>query len=214
MPNEREPPVIDERALVGKICAGDERAFERFADCYLPALLRYARSRLPSDPELARDVAQATICVVIENLSGFRGESSLSTWIFTCCRHEIAGHFRRVGRRPREVELEPDFEWAVREPGPEGNLLLAERADLVHAALDRMPPVQARAMEWRYVEGLGVEEIARRLETTYKAAESLLSRGRAGFRAAYARLAGNEALPAPTPAAAVAAVAEAQGGLT
>ncbi len=108
VPIEREPPDIDERSLVERICAGDERAFERFADCYLPALLRYARSRLPTDPELARDVAQATICAVIENLAGFRGESSLSTWIFACCRHEIAAHFRRAGRRPREVELQPD----------------------------------------------------------------------------------------------------------
>jgi DNA-directed RNA polymerase specialized sigma24 family protein len=55
----------------------------------------------------------------------------------------------------------------------------------VHAALDRLPPGYARAVEWRYLEGLAVEEIAHRLELTYKAAESLLSRARKAFRDAY-----------------------------
>jgi hypothetical protein len=43
-------------------------------------------------------------------------------------------------------------------------------------------------MEWRYVDGVGVDEIARRMDATYKAAESMLSRGRAAFRRQYARL--------------------------
>jgi RNA polymerase sigma-70 factor (ECF subfamily) len=189
---DREPSEGEETLLVERLCAGDERAFERFADCYLPSLLRYARSRLPGDSELARDVAQSTVSRVIENLASFRGESSLSTWMFACCRNEIAAHFRRAGRRPREVELAPGEEWPATDPSPEGTLLSAERVDLVHAALDRMSPVQARAMEWRYVEGLGVDEIARRLESSYKAAESLLSRGRVAFRTIYARLAGFE----------------------
>jgi RNA polymerase sigma-70 factor (ECF subfamily) len=178
-----------ELALVERIVAGDDRAFEVFADCYLPPLLAFARRRLPNHPELARDVAQTTICAVIEHLGSFRGESSLRTWICACCRNEIAAHFRRAGRRPQEVALEVEPEWEEPSPDPESGLLLSERGELVHEALERMPPLQARAVEWRYAEGMGVGEIASRLDTTYKSAESLLSRGRAAFRAAYRRLA-------------------------
>jgi RNA polymerase sigma-70 factor (ECF subfamily) len=179
----------EELELVERMCAGNERAFEIFVDAYLPGLLRFARRRLPDNMELARDVAQSTVCVVIEKLATFRGDSSLSTWICACCRNEIAAHFRRAGRRPREVEIDDGIDFEEPSPGPEAELLIGERSELVHEALDRMPALQARAMEWRYVEGLGVGEIAERMDSTYKSAESLLSRGRAAFRRQYSRLA-------------------------
>lgn len=188
--SESEPTTQElELDLVERLRRGDVRAFETFADEFLPPLLRYARHRLPRHPELARDIAQATACVVVEKIATFRGESSLRTWIFACCNHEIAAYFRRAGRRPQEVELKEFDGWEETAGGPEVELLRNERIDLVHEALERLPPLQARAMEWRYVEGLGVDEVARRLDATYKAAESLLSRGRSAFRRAYARLA-------------------------
>ena len=195
----------EELELIAKLAAGSERAFELFADVYLPSLLAFARRRLPGHPELARDVAQATACHVLEHLASFRGEASLTTWILACCRNEIAAHFRRSGRRPLEVELDEELDGGT-EGDPESALLRSERVELVHEALGRLPALQARAMEWRYVDGLGVDEIARRLDSTYKAAESLLSRGRAAFRDAYRALAGGTAVargrdrPAPSPA--------------
>jgi RNA polymerase sigma-70 factor (ECF subfamily) len=186
----------EERELVDLLVAGDAEAFERFADRYLPALHRFARRRCGNDPELARDVAQATACKAIEGLASFRGEGSLFTWLCACCKNEIAAHFRRLGRRPQEVELD---EGALqpggsilpfpRSPGPEEVLLELEQSELVHAALDRLPAAYACAMEWRYIEGDAVPVIADRLQLTYKAAESLLSRARAAFRALYGELA-------------------------
>jgi RNA polymerase sigma-70 factor (ECF subfamily) len=182
----------EELELMQRLAAGSERAFELFADAYLPALLAFARRRLPDHPDLARDIAQATACQVLEHLASFRGEASLTTWILACCRNEIAAHFRRAGRRPLEVELDDGLDDGA-ESDPESVLLRSERVELVHETLGRMPALQARAMEWRYVDGLGVEEIARRLESTYKSAESLLSRGRESFRRAYRALAGEGA---------------------
>src|SRR5688500_17554325 len=83
-----DPERLERRAeleLVERLCAGNAKAFELFADTYLPALLRFARRRLPEHPDLARDIAQSTACVVVERLSSFRGDSSLTTWIFACC---------------------------------------------------------------------------------------------------------------------------------
>jgi RNA polymerase sigma-70 factor (ECF subfamily) len=208
---EAAPDRREELELVERLCAGNQRAFDLFADAYLPALLAFARRRLPDHPELAQEIAQATACTVLEHLASWRGDASLRTWIFACCRNEIAAHFRRAGRRPREVELDEELE--APSADPEEGLLETERGELVHAALDRLPPLQARAMEWRYFEGLGVDEIARRLDSTYKAAESLLSRGRAAFRAAYRRLAAG-AVPEPNavPSASAAVRAVLGGG--
>jgi RNA polymerase sigma-70 factor (ECF subfamily) len=184
-----------ERELVGRMRAGEEDAFAMFSERYIPALHRFALRRLDHNRELAREIVQATLCRVIEKLDSYRGEAALFTWLCACCRNEIAGHFRRIGRRPREVPLDestdsrPEAAAAPRGEGPEESMLRLETAELVHAVLDLMPATYARAVEWRYVEGLAVGEIAQRLDAGYKATESLLSRAREAFRATFDRLA-------------------------
>ena len=181
-------PDAEERELVIRLRAGDETAFETFAEHYIAGLYRFALRRLDNDRELTREIVQSTVCKVIEKLDTYRGEAPLFTWLCACCRNEIAAHFRRAGRRPREVELVEDV---PQEPA-------ADTAELVHAALDRLPPTYARAMEWRYLDGLEVADVAQRLALTYKAAESLLSRARSAFREAYEQL--TVGPPARTPA--------------
>lgn len=217
----REPrrlrPEMDERGLVERMRAGDESAFDAFAESWVPGLYRFALRRLHGDRELTREIVQATVCKVIAKLDDFRGEAPLFTWMCACCRNEIAGHFRRLGRRPLEVELVETAAPAgaaaagggpravaipAAAPGPEERFLRLERSELVHVALDRLPPDYARAVEWRYLEGVEVAEVARRLESSYKAAESLLSRARRAFREAFERLART---PSPREVAAAAA---------
>jgi RNA polymerase sigma-70 factor (ECF subfamily) len=196
---QRLRPEEEERALVARMRSGDESAFDEFAERYLPGLHRFALRRLDGDRELTRDVVQATMCNVIEKLDGYRGEAPLFTWLCACCRNEIGGHFRRRDRRPREVELDGELQEglpATAEGEPQERLLRVEAGELVHLALDSLPPTYARAVEWRYLEGAAVDEIARRLGATYKAAESLLSRARAAFREAYEQLAASPDLGA------------------
>ena len=169
-----------ERELVIRLRAGDESAFETFADHYIAGLYRFALRRLDNDRELTREIVQSTVCKVIEKFETYRAEAPLFTWLCACCRNEIAAHFRRAGRRPKEVELDEGIE----QDPPEAS----DTTELVHAALDHLPPTYARAMEWRYLDGLDVAEVAQRLALTYKAAESLLSRARSAFREGYEQL--------------------------
>ncbi len=175
-----QQPDAEERELVIRLRAGDESAFETFAEHYIAGLYRFALRRLDHDRELTRDIVQSTVCKVIEKLDSYRGDAPLFTWLCACCRNEIAAHFRRAGRRPREVQLDEDIEQNL----PDGT----DTTELVHATLDRLPPTYARAMEWRYLDGLDVAEVAQRLGLTYKAAESLLSRARSAFREGYDQL--------------------------
>src|SRR5688572_30683612 len=62
----------EERELVRRMRSGDEAAFQAFADHYIPALYRFAAARLRNRTDLTRDIVQATVCKVIENLSGYR----------------------------------------------------------------------------------------------------------------------------------------------
>jgi len=63
-----------------------------------------------------------------------------------------------------------------------------ETARLVHLLLDRLPPRYAAALEWKYIEGLSVAEIAARFDLTTKATESMLTRAREAFREGFSIL--------------------------
>lgn len=194
----------EDRRLVRRMIGGDEQAFEAFANAYIPLLYRFAMRRLEGRRDLARDIVQDTLCKAIAKLPTFRGEAALSTWLCAVCRNEIAGHFRRRYRAGREVEVtgeEIDAEAAVETPAaaPQAGLLRRETRDLVHIALDTLPPHYGRILEWKYLEELPVKEIAGRLDMSPKAAESLLTRARVAFKSVYEELRGSGAeAPAET----------------
>jgi RNA polymerase sigma-70 factor, ECF subfamily len=60
----------------------------------------------------------------------------------------------------------------------------------VQVTLDHLPARYADVLEWKYIQGLSVDEIAHRLGVGYKAAESLLTRARQAFRDGFSLVAG------------------------
>ena len=189
-------PRPDDRALVLRMRAGEEAAFEEFFAANFQGLYRFALVRVGQDRELAKELAQATICKGVERLETYRGEAPLFSWLCSICRFELTAHFRRQRRRPPEVELPEESLVALGgldslpfELGdPETRLLRREVARLVHVTVDSLPPHYRRVLEWKYVDGLPVKDIAGRLDLSLKAAESLLTRARQSFRDGFSSL--------------------------
>ncbi len=179
--------------LVARMLAGDEGAFEAFGERYFRALYRFTAARLGGDRELVREIVQTAVAHALSRLAGYRGEAALLTWLCACCRNEMRMHFRRRRSAAPEVELDEALEPAAgfsggRPDDPEEALLGRERALSVHMALDGLPERYARALEWKYLDRLSVEDVAARLGLGTKAAESLLARARQAFRTGYARI--------------------------
>jgi RNA polymerase sigma-70 factor (ECF subfamily) len=80
---------------------------------------------------------------------------------------------------------------------PETTLRRRELSSLVQRTLDHLPSRYGDVLEWKYIQGLSVSEIADRLGLGYKAAESLLTRARAAFRDAFSFAAGEWTAGAP-----------------
>lgn len=188
----------DDRALVKRMRAGDESAFEEFFDANFHGLYRFALTRLDDDAELAKEMAQAALCKAFEKLDTYRGEAPLFSWLCSICRFEISSHFRRLRRTPPRTDLPEE---AMETRGalesipfnldhPENQLLRREVARLVHLTVDHLPPTYANVLEWKYTDGLSVKEIAAQLSISPKAAESLLSRARQAFRDGFLSLTG------------------------
>ncbi len=184
-----------DRAVARKILGGDEEAFREVFDRFFPRLYRFALARLGGDRDTAQDVVQQTFCNAIERLDSYRGEAALYTWFCQICRNVLADHFRRHGSgNARVVLLEDqpnarailDSLAAPASDQPESGAWHSQLQRLVAATLDALPGRYGDVLEWKYIDGLSVKEIAGRLDLGDKAAESLLTRARESFRDAIA----------------------------
>jgi RNA polymerase sigma-70 factor, ECF subfamily len=188
----------EDRLLVRRLRTGDEAAFERFFDTYFHAIHRFALARVGREEELAKEIAQATLCTALEKLHTYRGEAALFSWLCAICRFEITGHFRRERRSPPQADLveEGAMPRGVLESlpagcdDPESELLRREVTRLVHMTVDHLPLHYGQVLEWKYSDGLSVKQIAGQLGISPKAAESLLTRARQAFRDGFASLTG------------------------
>jgi RNA polymerase sigma-70 factor (ECF subfamily) len=127
----------------------------------------------------------------VNKLDTYRNEGPLFSWLCTFCRYEISSHFKKAGRNVAEVALAddvPEVRHALetlaleRRDDPERALQQREFEQHVHDTLDALPSRYGDVLEWKYVQGLSVEEIAGRLHVGVKAAESMLTRAREAFR--------------------------------
>jgi RNA polymerase sigma-70 factor (ECF subfamily) len=188
---------LEDRRLVKRLLAHDREAFNAFFDGYFPRLYRFARTRLGDDADTTKEIVQVTLTKAIRKLASYRGEAALFTWLCTICRNEIADHRARVARDRRHVVLTedtPDIRAAVEavaapeSDDPESNFRRLETTRLIQVALDQLPTNYGNALEWKYVYGYSVEEIAAKLGVGLEAAQSLLARAKRGFQEVYATL--------------------------
>lgn len=191
-------PVHQDRAIARRILKGDEAALRDLFDRYFPRLYRFALARLEGDHDAATEVVQQTFCKAIERLDSYRGEAALYTWFCQICRNSVIDCLRRSRRESaRVVRLEDSAHVravleALAAPVadmPEVGVWQRDVRRLVQATVDALPERYGEILEWKYVDGASVKEIAARLGVGFKAAESLLMRARTAFRTAILEMA-------------------------
>jgi RNA polymerase sigma-70 factor (ECF subfamily) len=188
---------LEDRRLVKRLLAHDREAFKAFFDGYFPRLYRFARTRLKDDPDTTKEIVQVTLTKAVRSLGSYRGEAALFTWLCTICRNVIADHQERLVRERQHVVLTedlPDVRAAVESltappsDDPEHNFRRLETVRLIQVALDQLPTHYGNALEWKYVYGFSVDEIAAKLGVGVEAAQSLLARAKRGFQEVYGAL--------------------------
>ena len=187
-----EPMHKDDRHLARRVLKGDREALLVFFDRYYATTYRYCLRKV--SPQDAEELATDALRHAIRRLDTYRGEARLLTWIHGIARNLLASHYRRMKKHENlrfiddsaRVRAEVEAMAADLSVSPEAAHELRERRDLVHLMLDYLPSDYGRILEWKYIDGLSVNEIAARLETTAIAVQSKLARARGAFRRCFA----------------------------
>lgn len=181
-----------EQALVRRAQAGDRASFERLVKAYyarvIKLLMRYLRN-----PDDAADVAQDVFLRLYLSLPGFRGESSLFTYLFSIAVNAAKSHLAAAKRDPAAGALAVDdaaeagwremTDWET----PERLALGGELHEAVLRAIDALPREVRAALVLREFELLSYREIADRIHCPLGTVRSRIFRGRAAIAALQSR---------------------------
>lgn len=172
--------------MVSGIVRGDERALRAFYQTYRRPLSQFIRSRIANEQD-NEELLQDILLGAIDALRDFSFRSSLFTFLCSIAQHKIIDFYRRKKIRHVVFSKIGDVESLLSSlSGPEEALNDEMVRVKIKETFTRIMPMYGKILKWKYVYGYSVEEIAQKLSTTFKSAESQLFRARKAFVAAYA----------------------------
>jgi RNA polymerase sigma-70 factor, ECF subfamily len=166
--------------------AREPAAWNRACEEHAPRLYAFILHLVGRNQRLAEELHQECWLAAVDAIAGFepqRGE--FAAWLFAIARHVVVNHFRRVSKRAREESLDERADSSVGQNNgmlPPEILERLERDEVVRASLLELNDEQRDVLKLKYLEGLSVDEIARRTDRSPKAVESMLTRSRERLR--------------------------------
>jgi len=183
MPSRTSKRSRDGAAVDGKTAA----AFDRLYRDHVDRMYRFAQ-RLCGSPDDAKDLVQETFLSAYRSLKDFRGESSISTWLYTIAAHACQRMRRkRKGEPERELSLDAliptaDGDMPLQVPGtdltPEERLEHKELRHSLFSAVHQLPKKYRMVLVLRDMEGLSAREVGAVMGLTERAVKSRLHRAR------------------------------------
>lgn len=189
---ERAGLTTDADALLARLRAGDETAFEDLVRVYSRRLLSVSRRILRSQEE-AKDIVQETFLAAFQSLDRFRGDSNLGTWLSRIAVNRCLMKLRSRRRKPEHSieDLLPEFlpdghavrksaQWDV---SMDSDVERKEVFGVVRTQIDALPDRYRVVVLLRDIEELTTDEVAEILGVTPNAVKVRLHRARQALRA-------------------------------
>jgi RNA polymerase sigma factor (sigma-70 family) len=164
-------------------------SFKELVDSHKTRVFNTAISFV-QNKEDAEDLTQEVFIEVYHSLEKFKGQSSVSTWIYRITVNKSLDHLRKKNRKKRfgfmtslfnkesgEVNID-----AAHFEHPGILLEKKEKAKLLFDVIDELSENQKTAFILYHVEELSQKEIGEVMNLSTKAVESLIARARATLR--------------------------------
>ena len=169
------PPGHDEQSLVEAAQADPARFLELY-DRHFHRVWAFVIRRASSRAE-AEDVTSEVFRRALENLPRYQWRGTpFAAWLFRIAANALANRWqeaRRESDNPPPEAAEPDAD--------------LERRAILFQLVERLPNLQRRVIELRFVEGRSLREVAHLLEKTEGAVKQLQRRAVESLRAEWER---------------------------
>jgi len=185
------PGVADDKALVDRLRAGDEAAYEEIVRDYGGRLLAVARRFLRTEED-ARDAVQDAFLSAFRSIDRFEGNARVSTWLHRIVVNASLMKLRTRRRKPEQPidELLPGYledghmtapvsPW--RETGDDP-VERRELATVLDKAVEALPESYRNVLLLRDIEELDTEETAEVMGISPGAVKTRLHRARQALR--------------------------------
>ncbi len=163
---------------------GDALAIERLVTEYQPSIYRLAYSILEDGPE-AEEASQDVFVAALKALGSYRGEASLTTWLYAItvnvCRDRL--HARRTRERLAQALQVLAHIGRWHHASAEDETIRSEGEATVRNAVNTLGEKHRLPVILRYYHGCSVEEIAEILRINEGTVCSRLSTARDQLRA-------------------------------
>ena len=176
---------------IEKLQAGDRAEFAHLIEVYSEYVYNLAVKMLGNELD-AEDVLQETFLKAFRSIRSFKGDASISTWLYRIAANESLMVLRK--RRPESYPIEIDREDEDENPTaveivdwgalPEEELLTAENIDYLNALVQSLSPALRIVFLLRDVMELSVREASEVLGVTENVVKTRLSRARLQLRQA------------------------------
>jgi RNA polymerase sigma-70 factor (ECF subfamily) len=183
--------IADEAAMLARMQAGDDDAFEACVRAHCARLLVVAR-RILQNHEDADEAVQDAFLSAFKGIGSFQGQSRLGTWLHRIVVNAALGRLRSRQRHPeRSIEdLLPHFgddEHQIDPPTPwketsESIVQQKESREVVRRCINQLPEIYRIVVVLRDIEELDTDETARILETSPGVVKTRLHRARQALR--------------------------------
>jgi RNA polymerase sigma-70 factor, ECF subfamily len=185
-PDDFRSPDLD---MVAAAAARDGDALRSIMKTHNQRLYRLARAIVRDNAE-AEDIVQEAYVRAFTHLDGFRGDSTLATWLSRIVINEALGRLRKTRRAGRVVVADDPrsqadiipFPLNASTEDPERAMAQRQILQLVERATDSLPDLYRTVFVARVIEGLSIEETATLLAIRPETVKTRLHRARSLVR--------------------------------
>lgn len=173
-----------EAALVRQAIAGNQSAYAALVRRYDRMVYGLA-FQMVGNHEDALEIAQDAFLKAFRFLSGYRGESRFSTWLYRIARTSAINYLRRAKRETVTLDApeSPVRRMAADSPDGYQSVTATERSDMLRRAFNMLLPDDSSVLTLFYLKEQSLEEICEIMGWTMSNAKSRLCRARQRLRA-------------------------------
>jgi RNA polymerase sigma-70 factor (ECF subfamily) len=178
-------------ALMLRVQAGDQAAFQELFAKFAPRVLQYAR-RLVGSEARAEEVTQDVFVQVFRFRLRYSPDARFATWLYTIATNLCLNELRRPERRLRvDIWERRDDELDREGPplpdpqavDPEAGAASRELARALEAAIAELPPKQRAALLLSRIDGLAYRDVGDAMGCSEGAVKALLFRATHALKA-------------------------------